>query len=181
MIHSLQFHTLKCTCGHASCLTIHGYYSRHLKTPNGVIPLRICRVYCHVCHKTHALLPSSLVPYSQISAPEQADIILRYLNRQSQNPAMEHNPYIDESCIRHIIRSYLLYFKERLLSFRILLVPFSRLTHLCFSYFGRQFMQVKCTPNTLFLNTTSPDTTAPPYRFILYPYITKRRFFYDPE
>ena len=75
ILSSIQFHQLTCTCGHSACLSVHGYYLRGLKTPDGIIRLRICRLRCHECRRTHALLPSLIVPYSQVSAPDQADII----------------------------------------------------------------------------------------------------------
>ena len=72
----LQFHRLSCPCcGHAGCLSVHGYYHRSLKTPDGKIRLRICRVICSCCGHTHALLPSSIVPYSQTSLKDQCSII----------------------------------------------------------------------------------------------------------
>ena len=67
LINSLQFHQLTCPCGHSGCLSIHGYYKRSLKTPVGKLSFRICRVICSCCHHTHALLPSFVVPYSQVS------------------------------------------------------------------------------------------------------------------
>lgn len=42
LINSLPFHRLTCTCGHSACLSIHGYYTRSLKTPEGKVTFRIC-------------------------------------------------------------------------------------------------------------------------------------------
>ena len=78
LINTLQFHQLQCTCGHSGCLTIHGYYPRSLKKDDSEITLSICRVKCSHCGKTHALLPSQIVPYSQVSLQEQAAIISAY-------------------------------------------------------------------------------------------------------
>lgn len=55
ILSSIQFHQLTCTCGHSACLSVHGYYLRGLKTPDGIIRLRICRLRCHECRRTHAL------------------------------------------------------------------------------------------------------------------------------
>jgi hypothetical protein len=57
---------------------------------------------------------------------------------------------VDESNLRHIIRSYRLHWKDRLLSERINLSPFSYLIRKCFSCFSRLFMQIKNTRNKLF-------------------------------
>lgn len=154
LINTLQFHSLTCTCGHSACLSIHGYYTRSLKTPEGKLPLRICRVICSFCHRTHALLPSSVVPYSQVSTEEHIDIITSYEDRVGWERLMNHNPYIDESNCRHIIRTFLRHWKQRLLSGNIPLSDKTLLICDCFSAFSRQFMQIHCTPNILFMNTT---------------------------
>lgn len=75
VINSLQFHRLSCPCGHSGCLSIHGYYDRTVKSGESDLRLHVCRVICSVCRHTHALLLSSIVPYSQISLPDQVDII----------------------------------------------------------------------------------------------------------
>ena len=154
LIASLQFHQLTCPCGHSGCLSVHGYYTRSLKTPNGKLPFRICRVICSHCHHTHALLPSSLVPYSQVSLEEHVDIISSHENGEAWKNLMEHNPSIDESNCRHIIRTFLHHWKQRLLSEKISLSDRAALIHDCFSTFARQFMQIHRTPNILFINTT---------------------------
>ncbi|WP_434084494.1 DUF6431 domain-containing protein [Lacrimispora xylanisolvens] len=59
-------------------LTIHGYYHRSIKSEESVIRLHICRVKCSYCGTTHALLLSSIVPYSQISLSDQVSIISCY-------------------------------------------------------------------------------------------------------
>ena len=154
LISSLQLHRFTCTCGHSACLSIHGYYTRSLKTPEGKCPLRICRVICSCCHHTHALLPSSVVPYSQVSLKEHVAIISSLKNRDGWKILMNLNPSIDESNCRHIIRTFLHHWKQRLISERIILNDWSHLLHNCFRAFSRQFMQIHCTPNILFTNTT---------------------------
>ena len=154
LINSLQFHQLTCPCGHSGCLSIHGYYKRSLKTPVGKLAFRICRVICSCCHHTHALLPSSVVPYSQVSMEEHVEIISCHESRERWNTPMDHNPYIDESNCRYIIRSFLKHWKQRLLSEKIPLSDTAVLIRGCFAAFRRQFMQIHCTPNILFMNTT---------------------------
>ncbi len=154
LINSLQLHRLTCTCGHAACLSIHGYYTRFLKKPEGRISFRICRVICSCCHHTHALLPSFMVPYSQISMNEQVEVISAHEAKEGLENLMDRNPSIDESNCRYIIRSFLRHWKQRLLSEKITLSDKAVLCRDCFSSFARQFMQIHCTPNILFLNTT---------------------------
>ena len=92
LINTLQFHQLQCTCGHSGCLTIHGYYPRSLKENDSEITLSICRVKCSHCGKTHALLPSQLVPYSQVSLQEQAAIISAYEDSGDFKQIMDRTP-----------------------------------------------------------------------------------------
>lgn len=150
----LQFHQLTCTCGHSACLTIHGYYKRHIKHGDSLMPLRICRVCCSMCRKTHALLPSSIVPYSRVALSEQIKIISCHESHEDFSSVMNEHPSIDESNIRYIIHQYLCHWLQRLLSAALSFSPQGRLIHGCFSSYNRQFMQIKRTPNILFLDTT---------------------------
>lgn len=153
-ISNLQFHQLTCTCGHCACLNIHGYYYRSIKSGDSKIRLHICRVKCSQCGRTHALLLSNIVPYSQISLCEQIDIISSFETNKDFSSIMEATPAIDEGNIRSIICQYLLHWKQKLLAESITLHPSALLTSLCFSIFSRQFMQIKHTPNILFPKTT---------------------------
>lgn len=154
LINSMQFHRMTCTCGHSACLSIHGYYSRSLKMPEGKRSFRICRVICSCCHHTHALLPSSMVPYSQVSMEEHIGIISAYENGKGCKSLMENNPSIDESNCRHIRRSFLRHWKQRLLSEKLSLSDRTTLIHGSFRCFARQFMQIHFTQNILFRDTT---------------------------
>ena len=154
LISNLQFHQLTCPCGHSGGLSVHGYYNRSIKLPNGKVTFRICRVICEHCGHTHAILLSSMVPYSQVSTSNHISIIDNYNQGTSQKTLMNTIPCIDESCYRYIIRNYLKYWCEKLRSERLSLSPIQQLISSCFALFSWQFMQIKKTPNILFLNTT---------------------------
>lgn len=154
LINSLQFHQLTCTCGHSACLTIHAYYDRKVTSEDHSVKLHICRVKCSYCNKTHALLPTFIVPYSQISFPDQTDIITCYEKFGDYSAIMDRSPSIDESCIRSIIHRYLLHWFQRILSAHLSIATSLSFIQLCFSHFDRPFMQVKRTPNILFLIPT---------------------------
>ena len=154
VLSSLQFHQLSCSCGHSACLFRHAYYYRSVKTPAGKIRLRICRLKCSVCGKTHAVILSSLIPYSQITLGDQLSVIRADLTDGKFISVMENNPEIDENDIRHIIKRYLKHWKQRLLSEDIPLFPESCLIKRCFFSFLRQFMQIRNVPNLLFLLPT---------------------------
>lgn len=150
VLSSLQFHQLSCSCGHSACLFRHAYYYRSVKTPVGKIRLRICRLKCSVCGKTHAVILSSLIPYSQISLFDQLSIIRIALTDRDFASVMDVNPEIDENNIRYIVKQYFKHWKQRILSENIPLFPESCLTKRCFFSFLRQFMQIKNVPNLLF-------------------------------
>lgn len=153
-IYNLQFHRLVCTCGHSGCLSIHGYYNRSVKHGDSCLRLRICRVICSECGKTHALLLSSMVPYSQIPTSKQVDIIRHSQTDGDFSEIMDNTPSIDENCIRSLIRRFRRHWQQRLSSETIPFLPISDLVRRCFSAFWCQFMQIKCTPNILFLTPT---------------------------
>lgn len=150
-IDNLDFHQLTCSCGHSACLTRHAYYLRYFKTPLGKLRLRICRVKCSICGATHALLPAEMVPYSQIPLISQIYIARESLSSfPDYSSIMSENPEIDESNIASICRQFKHFWKERLLSESISFEDTSMLLQQCFSFFRRQFMQIKCTANILF-------------------------------
>ncbi|WP_025641405.1 DUF6431 domain-containing protein [Schnuerera ultunensis] len=54
-------------CGYEGMLHRHGYYSRNVITKYSIHRISILRVKCPSCGKTHAVLPSFLIPYYQYS------------------------------------------------------------------------------------------------------------------
>lgn len=149
VISSLQLHTLKCSCGHSGCLICHAYYSRRVITPTGKKPLNILRVKCSECARTHALLLSSMVPYSQISAEDQRMITDAYENGSDRNELCSSGNGIDENNIKAVIRRYLRYWRERLRAWSIYLDSLPALSEDCFSHYSKQFMQIRGTFNAL--------------------------------
>ncbi|ETI90355.1 MAG: hypothetical protein Q607_CBUC00057G0047 [Clostridium butyricum DORA_1] len=147
-IENMDIHALTCSCGMSGQLIKHAYYDRHIKTPNGIITLKILRVKCKCCNKTHAIFPECIVPYSQVLLNDHVSIIKAYNNGSSFNSIMLSNEFIDESNISYIIKQYLKYWKELIISFRISLDL--SISKQCLSRFKRQFMQIKCTPNIIF-------------------------------
>ena len=65
----------------AAAAALWGMGLRHVKTAMGKIPLAVRRVQCSLYDATHALLPSSIVPYSQILLSDHAAIscLMRHL------------------------------------------------------------------------------------------------------
>ena len=154
VIAGLQFHQLRCTCGHAGGLSVHGCYHRCIKSPGGKLRFRICRVKCESCGRTHALLLSSMVPYSQISLKDQAAVIGAYEADSPTASGLHGTDSIDESSFRYVIRQYIKHWRQKLISEKIPLHPTDGLVSLCFQFYSRQFMQIRSIPNCIFSYTT---------------------------
>ena len=141
---------LPCTCGCSGSLIRYGSYRRHVKADGTKFPLIIRRVLCQNCGRSHALIPSYLVPYSQIPLEDQISLIEAFEEGYAPDAVPDSNPEIDDRTPFRLIRMYLVCWRERLLSERTALRPFVRLTRQCLSLFGKQFMQIKNTPNIFF-------------------------------
>lgn len=151
---SIQIFQLECSCGHCGCLVGHGSYTRSVKTAMGKIPLAVRRVQCSLCNTTHALLTSNIVPYSQVPLADHAAIASSYEEGKNGMDAMDANPELSPSQVFYILSLYIRFWRQRLLSERLLLSPLHALTQGCLRLFGRQFMQIKSTRNLLFLPPT---------------------------
>ena len=154
MLGSLQFHQLKCTCGYSACLSVYGHYHRTVRTSKGSFRLRICRVICSECGRTHAILPESIVPYDQISLEDQRVIVIAYENGTDRNKVCTPEGAIDENDVKAVILRYRRRWRQMLLAGSIRLSDRIRLVRRCFAHYSMQFMQIRQTPNTLFAATT---------------------------
>lgn len=154
VIFSLDLALLSCTCGHTGDLIWYGSYKRKVKLPEGELSLRVARVFCKNCGCTHALLLTSIVPYSQIPLDIQAAVVQCWEQGGDLDHILDRHLSIDESNVSSIVRSYRLHWRERLLSVSVPILSVRELIHICFSVFSRQFMQIKCTRNKLFLVPT---------------------------
>jgi hypothetical protein len=155
-IESLNIISLTCSsCGIIGNCTRHAFYKRHIITETGKIPIDILRVQCGSCHKTHALLPDWIVPYSQVMLDDMLEILRKYEKGESIHKITPSNPEIDTWNVVYIIKQYVRYWKRRLYSYGFsLFLKTKQLISLCFKHHNRQFMQIKCTVNSLFTPTT---------------------------
>ncbi len=148
LISGLDFHSLECPkCHHKACLTKHAYYYRQVRNYDTPVKLKVLRAFCHCCKTTHAIVPDSIVPYSQVPFENHVDIALCN-NDEDLLKAEEMNPNIAIETIRYIHRCFTLYWKARLITFK-LKVSYDVIPA-CFKYFSRQFMQNRACPNILF-------------------------------
>lgn len=144
IVSHLELHRVRCSCGHAGCLIRHGYYSRKLKLRYGTYSFRILRVKCRECGHTHAILPDSVVPYSQIPVDIQHKLLLYPLGSNELNEIMDNNSDITESDVLHIRARFRRYWKARLdAAFAELNSSLQSILDRCYSSYSRQFMQIK--------------------------------------
>lgn len=152
LLNTIELHRLVCSCGRHGSFTFYGSYIRTVKTNGSRIPLRISRVRCTESGRTHALLPSSIVPYSHIPVARQAAIIRCFESSSGMEPVLD--AAVDESNVRSVFRSYRKYWRERLRYEGIRISPVRELIRRAFHAFRRQFMQIRRTANLLFLRPT---------------------------
>ena len=157
LIAGLQIHMVECTCGKKGCLIFYGHYKRNFKYFSKIISLSIQRVWCKACHKANALIPSLVVPYSQIPLHDQQDIISNVSSGLSPESVLSRNILIDENHVKYILRMFKHHWKQRLLSIGLSVTDC--LTVPCLAAFSRQFMQIHRTCNKLctITNTPLPD------------------------
>ena len=96
VVFSLPLLEMECPCGEVGALIFYGFYDRKVKAGGELITLRIQRVRCRKCGKTHSILLTCLVPYSQIPLTDQQAIIINASLNGSVTNVADTNPLIDE-------------------------------------------------------------------------------------
>ncbi len=154
IVNSLQLHRLTCSCGRSACLNIHGYYKRQVHSADGSFILRIQRLRCSECGRTHAILLSSIVPYQQLSLEDQRLIVQAFEERSAPLAVCTPQGSIDENNVKSVILRYRRHWQERLRAEKIPLAPVNDLAIRCFARYFSQFLQIRRSKNLLCLNTT---------------------------
>ena len=147
VVNAISLNKLRCSCGQSGRLSRPAYYTRTIKMKSRVIWLRILRLICKACGRTHAVLLSEMVPYSQIPLKDQVNLIIASEKHVSFSAILQDNLCIDENNAAYVIRSFRMHWKTRLLRAGISLAE--DLSVSCFSFFSIQFMQIKNIPNQL--------------------------------
>jgi len=136
IIRSIELLQMICTCNRTGTFIKYGKYARHLRFGDKAEEIRIQRVVCRECRRTHALLPSSIVPYAQIPLREQVFIIEHYGNQSDMEQFYVENEAIDENSIKSVSMRYRKYWLQRILSESIPLTPLDDLVRECFLAFS---------------------------------------------
>ncbi len=105
-LQKIHISALTCSCGNHGSFVYHGSYRRKLITENGKLPLSITRIKCKNCRHTHALLLSSMVPYTQIPLYIQTKIICCCELYLGIEKALEKNIFLEKSTAYALIGRY---------------------------------------------------------------------------
>ncbi len=97
---------LPCTCSCRGSLIRYGSYRRHIKTDGSKFPLRIQRVLCRSCGRSHALLTSAMVPYSQIPLEDQVSAAQAFEEGTDPSAILLANPELDDRAPFKLVRIY---------------------------------------------------------------------------
>lgn len=100
-INRIDVHSLSCTCGSHNHV-IHGYYKRKVITDEDKITLRIVRIKCKCCGKTHAILISLIIPYKSVCL----NTSIRIIKKDNIDSLMIDNIHLAEQIISRIRKTF---------------------------------------------------------------------------
>lgn len=152
IINSINLYSVSCTCGHSGCLIRHAYYSRSLRFRSVLVTLKILRVKCRQCGRTHAVLLSCIIPYSQIPLEDQVKIVQGYESGFNIMAVLETNYLIDPREVYYTVSKYRRFWRQCLFSEKI--SYFENIVCDCFKHFQLQFMQIHRGRQILFCQPT---------------------------
>lgn len=136
-------------CGGNHSFICWGYYTRTLIVLGIVVSLRVKRLRCKECGRTHGVHIVSMVGYRQISMESIIDILT------SSSTAEVEGPF-EESYIYKIKSLYKSKWKARLIPLGIkdLNININDLSKQVLNKYNLQFMQIHCGNNYLFQSPT---------------------------
>lgn len=111
------YHTITgCSrCGYGGNLHRHGSYQRNIISRCITTTIKIQRVICPDCNKTHAIIPSDLIPYFQHTLVTIIDLYnLIYLKKLSYSKVIKNFNSFNLSFSTSHISLYLKRFKENI-------------------------------------------------------------------
>lgn len=150
LVSDINRYSLSCGDKCQGNFIVHGYYFRRVKLPFGLFRLRIMRLRCKDCGATHAILLSSLVPYSSIPLSVQVEVVKNRNNREGLKKVLDENPELAECDIYNLIIRYLCFWHQRLISIKVKSYNTNALIDNSFSNYLTQFMQCRKAINTLY-------------------------------
>lgn len=76
IVNQINFKIIHCSCNENHCLVIHGYYYRCITFFNKKIRIRVLRVRCTKCGKTHAVLIKPMIPFLSLSFNDLLPVLI---------------------------------------------------------------------------------------------------------
>lgn len=141
MIESIDLMKIQCpACGHHG-FTIHGYYSRFVLNDESKDELLICRIKCPVCGKTHAILPSLLIPHNRIKLSDAVQIITA-ADQEELKRFLDEHYLISIEAVRRLKEAFRKVWKAMIASEGITIDD--QISRQCVSVFKKQFLQISC-------------------------------------
>lgn len=116
-LNTVNFGHIECPKCHSHDLIRWGYYERnviHFSNNNNVLEsniLKIQRIRCKSCGKTHALLPFGIIPYKQFTDEVISKILFKLANNTLENISNKY--LIDQSIIKRWCYQYNTFHKSR--------------------------------------------------------------------
>ena len=105
---NIDFNMITCSkCNRDNCFKVHAYYNRYIKVGPIKIKIKIVRIICSHCGITHAVLPYSIIPYTQRTLDDTIIIYNLISSNTSFNYALiDKYPSISLSDIFILKRSF---------------------------------------------------------------------------
>lgn len=152
---------MTCSCGVTGDFIKYGSYHRIVKELGATFSMKVQRVKCKACGYIHAILPGELVPYQQHSAKVQRIILQLRLGSEDLNEIMDANVQITESDVLRIRHRFKKHWAQRLMTMGMdLCCAISDLIQASFSWFNRQFLQIRRGTNIKIFPPTFPKYTS---------------------
>lgn len=115
-IRSIDLSKVKCTCGSTGNFHRHATYQRYLVLDDkDTIILEIVQIKCESCNRTHAILPSIIIPYRILSNSAIINVIKSYRNiTDSYAVISKMTGFCDFDFILHYFYEYHTMFMQRI-------------------------------------------------------------------
>lgn len=105
IINKVDFKNFECNCGAKGSLVKIGSYPRFYKTTTKRICIKIQRVMCKHCGKSHAVFVECMIPASMLLLTTQLEMLRSYYNH-TLDEFLSNYPTIDRANVTYIIKNY---------------------------------------------------------------------------
>ena len=135
-------------CCEEGIMQLHGYYTRQLHLLSGLkIMIRLARVKCLHCNKTHALIPNFIVPYLRKEyAIIETILTARESNEKPVETMRKNSASVDSRVYYSILKSWTSVWKAKLHAIGLTIAnfvnSFKSSDDACIGKYSRSFMQM---------------------------------------